>query len=130
MGDLRVTSSGLQIFSKLESRDATAVSGDVSYTGYGFRPTRIIIIGGSTVGSVGATDITNGGIIFEGRSGGATVIGAGAGAGQIVFYYTTDAGVSQTAVISTFDADGFTLTWTKNGAPGALAIPFLVIAFS
>ena len=43
---------------KLETRDMTAASGDVSYTGYGFTPTGIIITAttATTAGSVGSSE--------------------------------------------------------------------------
>lgn len=106
------------------SRDMTAATGSVAYTGVGFVPTSIhaiyYISGTLTVGhgfcdsartghSVG-TDAT----AWNSR-GGAQIINA--------FTGTTN---SQQATVSSFDADGFTLSWTKGGTPtGTLALAFL-----
>lgn len=99
------------------TRDMTAASGDVSYTGVGFMPRAVVFLAvkdTSTFFSVGFGDDassydvhhTSAADTFE--SGATTVIDMIEGVGK-----------SQLADIKTLDADGFTLTWTKAGATAA-----------
>jgi len=98
------------------SRDRTAASGDVSYTGIGFLPTCLLAmasIDGQNDGSWGFA----GAGLFERR-----MITYGANpyftnGSEIIRHQSGSAG--QYAVLKTFDADGFTLTWTKFATPAA-----------
>ena len=106
------------------TKNMAAGNGNVSYTGVGFRPTSIIamsIINGSAtitilLGFADSTKTSNG-------------IGL-----NTVSWYLQDTLVggwsSQTdsdkATVASFDADGFTLTWTATGSPtGTLSMCFL-----
>lgn len=108
-------------FIKLETRIMTAGSGDVSYTGYGFKPEGLIqygyyaAAGGSCFGAVTATQywcqLNN--AVYNSR-----------------FIWFWQAGsVQQVATLKSFDDDGFTLTWVKTGAPKGTGY-FIVIAFN
>lgn len=107
------------------TRDLTAASADVSYTGVGFKPTAIICfvnIDGSANASLGIgvcdsskTDYTvgqyDGGFLYQGTA-----------------FITVESASAQTqiATVKSFDNDGFTLTWTKNNNPtGTAKIIFL-----
>lgn len=112
-------------------RALDAASGDVSYTGAGFSPKVIIFVTSGHTGaapSIGvASDADKNGrglSVYSDTSlsyGMANVIldvasGGGGGAGQ-------------SAILKSLDIDGFTLTWTKVGAPGAVPIVCRAICF-
>jgi hypothetical protein len=94
------------------TRDDDAASGDVSYTGVGFKPSAIIFLcaAASAFMSFGFDDATNHYYIFHSDSGGSS-------AGDTMSINAAYGGGSQTAIVKTFDADGFTLTWTKQSSP-------------
>ncbi len=109
---------------KLESRELNAASGDVAYTGYGFLPTGLIIIArlseiAMSIGSVepGLTEHCM--VIFGSTSSDIKLL---------LVWIDYGAGKSQGAVLKTFDADGFTLTWTLAGAQAG-TIPLHCFAF-
>jgi len=96
------------------TRDTSALGGDVSYTGVGFMPTSIIAmanIDNALVFSIGFADSSklnyttgniNGPVWYRDLDG---VVELGSSGGY------------QVGKVKTFDADGFTLTWTKNATP-------------
>lgn len=117
----------IQVFVASEIRDVTAGSGDVSYTGYGFQPQAIFVnavIPGTTRGmswgfAKGATEkcaYLNAITAYQNR------------AANIIHVCESGDTPGQTAVVKSFDADGFTLTWTKVGSPAAGTIYLDVIA--
>jgi hypothetical protein len=102
------------------TRDLTADSGDVSYTGVGFRPSAIIAIAFISSGTTGYFSMG--------------VVGNNRASGSVSRYSTTDTidsinaiylgtapGTRQYATVKSWDSDGFTLTWTKNGSPTGIA---------
>lgn len=100
------------------SRDLNIGAGDVAYTGVGFKPSVIIFLSGSD--SIYYT---------EGRDNGTSrrsVALYGTGANSNIISSTTysllltNAGhtVYNTGIIKTFDADGFTITYTVTGSEG------------
>ncbi len=103
------------------SRDLTVATGSVAYTGCGFSPRLLVATGGVN----GATSqymmfsgiSASGGGAGTAGLGGTTVLVAG------VFIQVVDAtvGNSQSATVSSYDADGFTLSWTKTGTPTGTA---------
>lgn len=104
------------------SRDFAAASGDVAYTGVGFKPTSIMAFayGGTYMSSVGMVDSSGTEMCssknFDSTSDGTTAL----------IYFTTAAGAYQTAIVKTYDNDGFTLTWAKTGSPtGTMQLRFL-----
>ncbi len=101
------------------TRDVTAASGDVAYTGVGFTPTAIIFMGGvgdATLNylSWSFTDGTTSGVLRTYANTGIYDTASG----QVVSLIEAS-GKGQTALLSSFGADGFTLTWTKIGTPAA-----------
>jgi hypothetical protein len=106
-----------------ETRDMTAGSGDVAYTGYGFQPTSLIIAAGG--GDQGGTSIGLGdvnlaeGCFFITGAGGVNVTNK-------MVYMLSGGSADQTAVLKTLDADGFTLTWTKVGSPTGTATLYVL----
>lgn len=105
------------------TRDGAGENGDVSYTGVGFVPTSIRAImsrDGSLFNSDGFADSTKASYCIANSA--ANVNYA---IGKLVSY--TNAFWGQEAVVKSFDADGFTLTWTKTSTPdaGTLQLRFI-----
>jgi hypothetical protein len=104
------------------SRNTGTGTGTVAYTGVGFKPSAIIFIaaiGTLPVQSIGYTDPTTGGCLYIDNYYGS----GGSNYANAIYYLRSSAGNGniQQANISTMDADGFTLSWTKTvigtGAP-------------
>ena len=101
------------------TRDMTLATGSVSYTGVGFRPTSLQAFGANV--TISTNNAVNG---YCDSALGQAALRAGSGTpGQWVYlasvliYMGTD-GAYQTFAVTSFDADGFTGTWTRTGAPG------------
>jgi hypothetical protein len=95
------------------TRSFATASGDISYTGVGFRPIALIAFGSQANGSpVTFLGIVDSALECQNLNTATThdvtarflVLGSG--------------GHDQTAIVKSYDADGFTLTWTKTGFPG------------
>jgi len=110
------------------TRDSAAGSADVTYTGVGFKPKAIIFLGSPLSAANGVTwgmdTITS-----KFRVSGLYSSG-------LVFYSDNTCSIAiaitisdvQSGVVKTFDADGFTITWTKAGTPTGIAtIGYLAI---
>jgi hypothetical protein len=107
---------------KLSTYNLATASGDVAITGIGFQPSAIICIANvdGTAGSfsIGAADSAktvgnisrNNNTFFYDNAGVNALIGIDPGTGNI-----------STAIVKSFDADGFTLTWTKGGTNTGIA---------
>jgi hypothetical protein len=101
---------------KLSTYNLATASGDVAYTGIGFTPTSMICfanVDGSAGGfSIGVVDsaklnnqiLRNNNTLFYINGGGVAFIGIDPGTGNTSF-----------AIVKSYDADGFTLTWTRGG---------------
>jgi len=100
---------------KRETRDMTAASGDVSYTGYGFKPRSLIIDAQyycQYPSSSGMSDVNKSCVVdampyFQTHTGSSSAI----------IWILTAANTHQLAIVKSYDTDGFTLTWTKLGSP-------------
>ena len=105
------------------TRDLTAVTGNVATTGIGFIPTSIVFmcdldtkksnsmaVVDSTKASTGwyQSDVPQSGVITD------------AGANACAFAQSS-ANNYAIAIVASFDADGFTLTWAKTGSPTGTA---------
>jgi hypothetical protein len=90
------------------TRVLSTASGNVAYTGIGFKPRVLIQLGGLSGGGVGVGlgDIAKQAAITDG--------------GYMVpsFIYIENSGAQRADIIS-FEADGFTLAWVKIGSPTA-----------
>lgn len=122
--DIAITKLNAGVRSKIitGTRDFAAASGDVAYTGVGFTPTSIMAFayGGTYMSSVGVSD-SAGAEACSSKNYDSTSDG-----GAFLIYFTTAAGAYQTAVVKTYDADGFTLTWTKvSTASGVMQLKFI-----
>lgn len=132
--DLRVTSvtSGVSTTYKAGTftRDMTAASGDVAYTGVGFTPTLIIFFGGTSSSGIATYNgVDNGAVHYCLLN----YLTAGAGYSSTStsqsIYLAETVNIVQRAYVKTFDSDGFTLTWTKDGSPSAGTANIFYIAF-
>jgi len=105
------------------TRNMGAVSADVSYTGVGFTPTSIQVIGliqGTFTFTTGVADSSkaNHCVYQYGNNTFAS--------GSFFISLNTSSSDVQLAIVKSFDADGFTLTWTKENSPtGTAALKFL-----
>ncbi len=114
--------SSLQVFAGTTTRLFDAASGDVSYTGIGFRPVGFYaysIIHTQDTFSWGFDDGTNGNAIYDNSGWGENTYGVGSGSS--IYPVTSGANYNKGSIAS-FDADGFTISWTKLGSPAALTI--------
>ena len=97
------------------TRDLTAAAGDVATTGLGFTPSRLDV-----VATISTTFISSTG--FSDVSGHCACVwtdylGAQDGGAYLVFMVTGAASAQQEVTAVVYNADGFTLTWAKNGSP-------------
>lgn len=99
------------------TRDMTAASGDVAYTGVGFVPTAVICM--TNIDNTGSSAYWSMGVSDSSIAEYALALGDDEFALQKTAFIHIEpvAGNSQAAVMKTYDADGFTLTWTKTSAP-------------
>jgi hypothetical protein len=112
------------------TRDLSAATGNVAYTGVGFAPRAII---GNW--SVDATATFGFGMVDLKLAGsnasyyGSNLTTGAAGTSFITAFLADGAADKyQTAALVSADIDGFTLSWTKTGAPtGTLKLSFLCL---
>tara|TARA_Y100000310_G_scaffold325090_1_gene388048 strand:- start:2354 stop:3061 length:708 start_codon:yes stop_codon:yes gene_type:complete len=120
----RGTGSGATAVDKTESdiidatRDMTAASGDVSYTGTGFTPISV-----AAMGAIGSSNIISFGVGDDGADEASLRYYTASSnwelsTTQFIAAYETGSKI-QAAVLKTMDADGVTLTWTKYGSTSA-----------
>ena len=108
------------------TRDISAADGNVSYTGVGFTPTAIIFLGeidATTGWSIGSSIGTEGAIY---AIAGTNVMGENNAKCLSFFSSATD---KEEVDLLSFDADGFTLTYTKAGTPSAVTAYIKAICF-
>lgn len=101
------------------SKNMADASTSTGYTGVGFKPKAIIflaVVDGSTKYSFGYSDGTSN--FGYGGYGDSTIL-ASNGASAITI--RNSAGNSTGGVVASFDADGFTITYTKSGSPTGTA---------
>ena len=110
-GVFSVPAGGVGVKVKAETRAANAASGDVSYTGYGFQPSGLIIFAylSTSYFSIGSSDPVKACTNFH-----LTATTTFAVDHTRIIYAGTGTNY-QFAVVTTYDADGFTLTWTYGG---------------
>ena len=114
------------------SREMTAATGSVGYTGIGFQPKAVMFFAAVNndnlrVTYTGATDGTTSRQLISYASSGADIVQTGGGIMQ--FRQQLGPDLVQTAALGSFDADGFTIDWTLSGSPAAATITVNFIAF-
>ena len=108
------------------TRDAGAVSGDIAYTGVGFKPSSIIammVVDGTLYRSDGFADSAKDARLIYQSS--ANVYHNGAN----LVSYTNYSSWAQNAIVKSYDADGFTITWSKIGTPVAGTMQLMFICY-
>jgi hypothetical protein len=128
-GVFSVPAAGGGVKAKTITREMTAASGDVSYTGIGFTPTALLFFGSvqaasNTISSHGSSDAQK---YYTRQYALSSSSFAVDNNGCIRLGSTTN---YQSAIVESYDADGFTLTWTKIGSPAANTANILVVAFA
>jgi len=101
------------------TRDLTAASGTVAYTGVGFKPTSLRILSFASGGSPGIygnglSDASRASQVVAYTSDTGVIISA---TNRVVLYSDLATANQQSASVSSYDSDGFTLSWTKIGTP-------------
>ena len=110
----------LSVFVGNLTRAQATATGNVAYTGVGFRPKAVIFVaGGPTDQASWGFDnaVQNPGTIYTKQS--SINFEADASPSSI---FPREGAAWTMAVIDSLDADGFTLTWTTNGSPTAATI--------
>jgi hypothetical protein len=112
------------------ARDNEGGTGDVNYTGVGFLPSMIIALCGSATevgaASIGVATGAGGNCIYNKEN--VTASWWPSSAVQLIIATESDT-KNQSAVLKTFNADGFTLTWTRTGVTQAGTIEVFFICF-
>jgi len=130
---LRITNNGVETITADNYPEAARVaigtinraldgaSGSVAYTGLGFKPTSIEFIANVNAvnqDSIGWCGLTNSGL--DNKCVSSDAVGAKFSTNnRCIKIIRNTAADHQSAALATFDKDGFTLTWTKVGAPPA-----------
>jgi hypothetical protein len=101
------------------TRDLSLASGTQAVTGAGFTPKAVFIIGGQQSASASASNgISDGTTNRAFSTNGNATTTFWTPANDVITIYTSPTNPDrQRAVIASMDADGFTLTWTKNNTP-------------
>lgn len=108
------------------TRDMTAASGNVSYTGVGFAPTSIIAFSGVTSTPGFAVSMADSSKTVHSLANDNTAFDSRIGLNLFCLTYIQGGASYQYATIVSYDADGFTLAWTKSGTPtGTISLMFL-----
>ena len=108
------------------TRDMTAASGNSTYTGFGFTPSSLLILAVSSSAGSGSVGSANANMAMTVNTNSTTASLNYTDKCIYLFYVSiTD---RQTALLASYNADGFTLTWTKVGSPTGTA-NFTVFAF-
>ena len=112
------------------TRDMTAATGDVGYTGVGFLPKGILIIAGLDGGKGFSVGVADGVGSVQGAMRDDYVTSAGNWActgTSAIAHILSATGAQQAAAVKSLDADGFTLTWTKTGLPTGTAYCYALL---
>lgn len=111
------------------SRDLAGTTGAVSYTGVGFTPTSIHFqasVDNTDFRSFGMSDSNRGGACFYYTSATTNALANQVAMTNAVIFISPGAGTWQGGTIQSYDADGFTISWTKTSTPtGTMRINYL-----
>ncbi len=103
------------------TRDLAAGSGDVSYTGVGFTPTSMLMLANINLSLIFAIALVDSAKATEGIEIESSTFSYKVAQLQLA----SSSGAFSTATVKSWDADGFTLTWTKTGSAGTANLIFL-----
>ena len=116
-GDGTWVAAGGSVYVGSVPRSVTSASSNQSVTGLGFQPTGIAAftsIGGTDAASWGVDDGTTAKCIYQNNAGTDLISNQSTLARMVT---GTDGSTMYNGVIDSFDADGFTVAWTKTGTP-------------
>lgn len=110
------------------TRDVSLASGSQAVTGVGFQPKAIAVCGGSTGNSwftfAGFTDGSTAGSVQDNGP----VNGGSYSVTTDLLKFIQSGSDNYVGALSSFDADGFTISWTKTGSPtGTATVNYLAI---
>jgi hypothetical protein len=109
------------------TRDVSTATGSQAVTGVGFKPKAVLffaVVGASAVSSWGFSDGSTGKNAYSNDNGTGGQFNVSSNAVLI----SVSSGNSYNGVVSSFDADGFTVGWTKSGSPtGTATINYLAL---
>ncbi len=109
------------------TRDVSLASGTQAITGVGFQPTAIVCFANIAASSAASWGVSDGSTNGSTTDINPAVPGAYSNNTNLITVVVTGAD-NYVGVISTFDADGFTISWTKTGTPtGTATIKFLAL---
>lgn len=109
------------------TRDLTLAAGTQIITGVGFTPKHVIFHSGNNATvqcSWGCNNVTTINAISKSFSGSLFLTMT-----DFSIHLSAASGVNSKAYISSFDSDGFTLTWSKSGSPTGTADIFYIAFF-
>lgn len=113
-------------FKMISTTKDISTTGAVATTGAGFTPKGLIVFGAINGGTVGVWGMTTSVATHYGiyKASGSTTI-----SDTVSFVYVDmGGGAVASAVLTSFDADGFTLTWSKTGSPtGTITLVFMCL---
>lgn len=127
-----ISTPGLSSKTGSLTRSTNAATGSVAYTGIGFQPTSIMFF--TAQGDSSGNIFSLSGIVDSSKAGRASA-GYGAlnvttnAANAIILGDGGSFASGQTAVVASFDSDGFTLSWTKVGSATGYTATVNFIAF-
>lgn len=127
---LLVRADGINVQYSLKSkvvtitRDLTAGTGSVAYTGVGFVPTVCLTAGtvGASVGYTTYLGVSDSGLVQgmvgSANNGGASITTTSQNTTAFIREVNSSAFTDlQTGTVTSYDADGFTISWVKTGSP-------------
>ena len=98
-------------------RDQATASGTQAVTGVGFKPSHVIFLANQQTSLKGSVGFDDGTLAYSILNYGATIASSWAlNSGNSIFLHE-GAGVAYYGKITTLGSDGFTITWTRDGAP-------------
>lgn len=118
--------NGIKIITSTRANDGA--TGNVAYTGVGFKPRAVIClanVSSTRFMSFGFFTAAAGASIADLQS----VAGGYFSGSNVVLMDETTGSKSQSAALSSMDADGFTLAWTRTGATAAGTIELKFLCF-
>lgn len=112
------TSYGVRSKVIASTRDLTAATGTVAYTGAGFKPRAVLAFGAVnfSIGSFGFGDSALANRAIHNTGGGTSFYGSSA-----LILFETVSNNYQTGALASMDSDGFSITWTKVNTPTGTA---------
>jgi hypothetical protein len=105
------------------SRDLSTATGQVAYTGIGFKPSSMVAVAAISVsetvcmGLSGAASDAGGCVSKNPTIAEQWRYSMGGGLSATPIWGATASGDGQSATVASWDSDGFTLDWEKSGSP-------------